>query len=154
MADMNTQQQAEIMADLTFKLLENCQEKQEYISRQMNLSVSEFKCMRAFRDDKVLSVKEIASRMNLTSSRLTRIIDGLVTKNLVSRDLNHQDRRFMDVALTAQGETITRRLNAEYVKIHLDILNHLDHVSRPEVLRALDELYIAMSAWGADRDIE
>lgn len=57
----------------------------------------------------------------------------------------------MDVSLTVQGETITRRLNAEYVSIHLDILNHMEQESRPEVIRALDELYLAMSAWGKDR---
>ena len=138
---------AEKMADLTYKLLENCQEKQEYIAQQMNISVSEFKCLRSFRSDPVLSVKEIAQRMNLTSSRLTRIIDGLVLKELVTRDINTSDRRLMDVALTAKGKEISFRLDKDYTHLHQEILANIEKPSRQAVITALENLSRAMSAW-------
>ena len=138
---------AEKMADLTYKLLENCTEKQEYIAEKLNLSISEFRCLRSFYIDTTLSVKELASRMNLTSSRLTRIIDGLVAKNFVTRTINAEDRRVMDVALTKDGFSVTRRLNTDYVSIHEQILDKIPQNSRAAVIRALDDLSNAMSAW-------
>lgn len=138
---------ADTMAELTYTLLENCQEKQQYIAENLKLSVSEFKCLRSFRNEGILSVKELAKRMNLTSSRMTRIIDGLVEKGYVTRDFNPQDRRVIDVALTKEGTEITRKLNIDYVSIHEDILSHMQPSSRPAVIKALRELSEAMKAW-------
>jgi len=138
---------AQRMADLTYKLLENCTEKQEYIAEKLNLSLSEFRCLRIFADDTTLSVKELATRMNLTSSRLTRIIDGLVDKDFVTRTINTHDRRVMDVSLTRDGRDVAQRLNSDYVSLHQDILASIPASSRTAVIRALDELSLAMNAW-------
>ncbi len=138
---------AERMADLTYKLLENCTEKQEFIAEKLQLSLSEFRCLRSFNTDTTLSVKELASRMNLTSSRLTRIIDGLAEKQFVTRTINGRDRRVMDVTLTKEGLSVTRRLNQDYVAIHEQILGNIPANSRPAVIRALDDLSNAMTAW-------
>jgi len=143
----NTTHLAVRMADLTFNLLENCQEKQEFIAEKLNLSVSEFRCLRSFHNDSVLSVKETAARMNLTSSRLTRIIDGLVEKGFVTRNLNVDDRRVMDVALTAEGESVSKRLNKDYTELHEEILGNISPESRDAVIQALDKLSLAMNKW-------
>ena len=135
------------MADLTYSLLENCQEKQEYIARQLNISVSEFKCLRSFHSDTVLAVKDIAARMNLTSSRLTRIIDGLVLKEFVTRDINPQDRRLMDVRLTEKGKGVAQQLDKDYTLLHEQILSNIDPDSRSAVITALENLSVAMNAW-------
>lgn len=140
------------MADLTYSLLENCQEKQEYIAEQLNISISEFKCLRSFHQDSVLSVKEIAGRMGLTSSRLTRIIDGLVEKKFVTRDINAHDRRLMDVALTESGATVAFQLDKDYTKLHSQILSNIDPASREAVIFALENLSAAMQSWIEKKD--
>lgn len=97
---------AEKMADLTFSLLEHCQLKQEYISKMLGLTVAEFKLMRSFRKDKNLTVNDLARRMDLSSSRLTRILDGLVEKKIINRELSEKDRRTMNISLTQKGKRI------------------------------------------------
>ena len=62
MPSPNDQQLAERMADLTYRLLENCTEKQEYIAEKFALSLSEFRCLRSVQSDKTLCVKDIAQR--------------------------------------------------------------------------------------------
>lgn len=135
------------MADLTYQLLENSREKLESIAEGLDLSLSEFKCLRAFRNDLDLSVKEIVRRMDLSSSRLTRIIDGLVGKKMMTRDFDSSDRRSIRVSLTAKGKEVTKKLNAGYLSIHRQILQHIPEKSRADVIRALDDLSQAMSAW-------
>jgi MarR family transcriptional regulator, 2-MHQ and catechol-resistance regulon repressor len=147
MPSPNDQQLAERMADLTYRLLENCTEKQEYIAEKFALSLSEFRCLRSFQGDKTLCVKDIAQRMNLTSSRLTRIVDGLVAKQHVTREINPIDRRVMDISLTPEGIAISRRLNIDYVSLHHQILETIPPTVRHTVIKALDELALAMSTW-------
>ncbi len=71
---------AEKLADLTFELLEHCEEKRQRIAKDIGLTVGEFKVLRALGPNEVVSVGEIAERLQLSSSRLTRILDGLVEK--------------------------------------------------------------------------
>lgn len=140
-------QMAEQMAELTYRLLENCTEKQEYIAEKFHLSLSEFRCLRAFRDDRTLSVKDIAHRMSLTSSRLTRIVDGLVAKRYVTREINAIDRRVMDITLTPEGLSCANSLNCDYVSLHEQILEKIPVGTRQTVIRTLGELAVAMTAW-------
>lgn len=135
------------MADLTYQLLDNCQQKLEYIADKLGLSLSEFKCIRAFHGDADLSVKEIAKRMGLTSSRLTRILDGMFEKKIVTRDFDPDDRRVIRVRLTERGKTIAKRLNVDNQTIHEEILHHIPIKSQQDVVRALENLAQAMNDW-------
>ncbi|MGB5894892.1 MAG: MarR family transcriptional regulator [Ignavibacteriaceae bacterium] len=74
---MSTNQTAECFANLTFSLIPKCQAKEDWLAEELGLLQAEFKCLRLLGTDKSLNNKEIAKRMNLNPSRLTRIIDGL-----------------------------------------------------------------------------
>ena len=45
--------------------------------------------------------------MNLSPSRLTRIIDGLVQKEYIIREIDPNDRRNMKVSLSSQGSAFS-----------------------------------------------
>lgn len=139
--------QAERMADLTFALLEHCQLKQEQMANNLSLTVAEFKLIRSFREDHTLSVGELAKRMELSSSRLTRILDGLVEKKLVVRELDSADRRVMDVQLTVSGKKIQNSINEIYVKTHRDIIDLLPRGADQSVIFAMEKLQEAMKKW-------
>jgi DNA-binding MarR family transcriptional regulator len=139
--------QAEKMADLTFSLLEHCQIKQEQMATNLNVTVAEFKLIRSFRDDHSLSVGELAKRMELSSSRLTRILDGLVKKKYVGRDLGVNDRRVMVIKLTTSGKKIQEAINETYIKTHKDILDLLPPGADDSVIFAMEKLQKAMKKW-------
>ena len=82
---MSTYQTAECLANLTFKLLARCQAKEEWLAKQRGLFQAEFKCLRLFGSEKSLNNKEIAKRMNLSRSRITRVIDGLEKKGYMKQ---------------------------------------------------------------------
>jgi len=139
--------QAERMADLTFELLEHCQVKREKMAEMLHLTVAEFKLIRGFRGSETLSVNELAKRVELSSSRLTRIIDGLVAKGLVRREIGLRDRRVMEISLTPKGKKIEAELEEMYVKTHLDILSLLPPGADDSVILAMEKLRDAMKEW-------
>lgn len=146
-APSDKRRQAEQMADLTFELLEHCQEKRERIAAELKLTVAKFKLFRAFRTEPVLSVNELAERLGLSASRLTRIIDALEEKKLVRRAISKRDRRVMDISLTEQGRTVQRRMEDTYVRTHEDIIRLLPNGTTEGVLMAMAKLRDAMKSW-------
>lgn len=66
---------------------------------------------------KQLSMKELASEMGLDTSTLSRTIDGLVNIGLVDRVQNSDDRRYVTITLTKQGESIYNSIQ-EYYNIY------------------------------------
>jgi DNA-binding MarR family transcriptional regulator len=135
------------MADVTFRLLDQCQEKQEKIARSLGLTVAEFRLLRSFKGEAVLGVGELARRMELSNSRLTRILDGLVEKDVVTREVSRQDRRVIMVELTPRGDEIQRLLSERYLKTHQDILELLPEGAVESVITAMEKLAEAMNEW-------
>ena len=138
---------AEKMAELTFRLLDQCQQKQEQIAGNLGLTVAEFKLMRAFRQDRKLSAGELARRVELSSSRMTRILDGMVMKGIVTREAASDDRRVIEVTLTDRGSSVQQDLNDRYIRTHEDILGHLPSGAGASVITALEKLGEAMEDW-------
>ncbi|MBA4312976.1 MAG: hypothetical protein C0417_10130 [Chlorobiaceae bacterium] len=145
--EIEKNKQAEKMADLTFALLEQCQQKQEQMANNLGLTVAEFKLFLSFRDDSSLSVGDLAKRMELSSSRLTRILDGLVEKKFVMRELGVNDRRTMKITITNAGKKIQHAIDQIYIKAHRDILDLLPPGADESVIFAMEKLHQAMKKW-------
>jgi DNA-binding MarR family transcriptional regulator len=144
---MDTHQTAEHLANLTFNLLANCQEKEERLATVHNLTQAEFRCLRFFETDESVNNKKIAERMNLSPSRLTRIIDGLVEKEYIIREIDPNDRRNMRVMLSRRGKHLVNQLNKAYVQIHSEILQDIDVEQHEPLIIAMQHLLEALENW-------
>jgi DNA-binding MarR family transcriptional regulator len=144
---MNIDTTAEKLANLTFSLLANCQEKEVRLAEVHNLTQAEFRCLRLFGTDEVMNNKSIAERMKLSPSRLTRIIDGLVAKEYVIREIDSSDRRNMKVSLSPRGKALVNQLNKAYVDIHREILQDIDESQHAPLITALMHLLAALDKW-------
>ena len=144
---MSTNQTAERLANLTFSLLARCQEKEARLAEEHGLCQAEFKCLRLFGSDKNLNNKEIAKRMNLSQSRLTRIIDGLVHKGYIMREIDQNDRRNMRITLSKRGKIFTNKLNKAFVDIHFEILQDIDVSQHESLITAMGNFHLAIEKW-------
>ncbi|MEE9449106.1 MAG: MarR family transcriptional regulator [Ignavibacteriaceae bacterium] len=144
---MSTNSTAERLAILTFNLLANCQEKEIRLAEVHNLTQSEFRCLRLFGKNENLNNKHIAERMNLSPSRLTRIIDGLVKKAYINREIDPNDRRNMRVNLSRRGKQLVQQLNKAYVDIHNEILEDIDASQHEPIITSMDHLLSALEKW-------
>ena len=144
---METNSTASRLANLTFSLLANCQEKEVHLAELHGLTQAEFRCLRLFGTDESLNNKTIAERMNLSPSRLTRIIDGLVKKRYIRRNIDSNDRRNMKVDLSTKGKALVQQLNKAYVDIHEEILMDIDPSQHEQLIVAMTHLLEALEKW-------
>ena len=144
---MSKNQTAEHLANLTFSLLAGCQEKEAWLAEQHGLFQAEFKCLRQFGSNESLNNTQISKRMNLSPSRLTRIIDGLVQKGYMQREIDANDRRNMIVTLSRRGKILTNKLNKAYVNIHSEILQDIEVAQHEPLITAIEHLYLSVEKW-------
>jgi len=144
---MITDSTAERLANLTFNLLANCQEKEVRLAEVHELTQAEFRCLRLFGKDENLNNKQIAERMKLSPSRLTRIIDGLVKKEYINREIDPNDRRNMRVTLSKKGKLLVQQLNKAYVDIHNEILEDIEESQHEALITAMEHLLSALENW-------
>jgi len=53
-----------------------------------------------------ISVNELAHRLNITKSAVSRTVDDLVNKGYLDRKPNPDDRRYVDIELTEKGQKV------------------------------------------------
>ncbi len=144
---MSTNKTAERLANLTFSLLARCQEKEAWLAKEHGLFQAEFKCLRLFGSDESLNNTQISKRMKLSPSRLTRIIDTLVQKGYMKREIEQYDRRNMKVFLSRRGKLLTNTLNKAFVDIHIEILKDIDISQHESLIIAMENLNLAIEKW-------
>jgi DNA-binding MarR family transcriptional regulator len=144
---MSTNETAEHLANLTFNLLARCQEKEAWLAEKHGLFQAEFKCLRLIGSEKSLNNKQISKRMKLSPSRSTRIIDTLVQKGYMKREIEQSDRRNMSLFLSRRGKILTNKLNKAFIEIHSEILKDIDVSQHESLITAMGNLNSAVEKW-------
>ena len=114
MAPSKNQSYSMQLADITSALFTNCTEKENRHVAKYDISIAGFRCIKILYEIKEITVNQLAQKMSLTSSRITRIIDGLVAKNLVHRISGTNDRRIYNLSLTDKGNKLAENLIITY----------------------------------------
>ena len=109
---------AELLGNLIFEILPICKKKETELADEHGLFQAEFKCLRLFEVDGNMNNKDIAKRMRLSPSRLTRVMDGLVKKGYMKRKIDNSDRRNMKLSLSRRGKNLSNKLNDAFIEIH------------------------------------
>ncbi len=141
------QQFAKELGEITFTLLKKCHEKEERLASQFKISVPEFRCIRMFRDDTQLSVKNLIERTELSGSRLTRILESLEDKGFVTRKLDQNDRRSITVSLTKKGKSLVGDLEEQFMQIHEEILDGVPSEMHHPLTSGMRDLLTSLDRW-------
>ena len=135
------------LAEITTRLFNNCQEKEVRHAAQLGVSVVEFRCLRVMMEFEKLTVNQLAQKMSLSSGRISRLIDKLVSKQLVLREAGTDDRRIYYLCLTAKGEKLAADLVQSHIKIHNEIMNKIDAEVHDPMIDILTLLNNAVESW-------
>ena len=92
--------QLEQFQELVAKLFQCCQERMQYQCERFQLPDAELRCLSLFGDERYLTAKGIAYKMNVVKSRVSKIIDGLLRKKLIQRIKDPEDSRVSLLSLT------------------------------------------------------
>ena len=90
-----------------------------------------------------LTCSEIANRMITRDPDITRLLDRLERRSLISRCRETKDRRAVLVRITAEGTALLARLDEPVQEVHRKQLGHLGQ----KRLRELSELLAACRSW-------
>jgi len=77
------------------------------------LSFSQFRAMMIVHEHAGASLSLLADLLGLTLSATSKLIDGLVERGFVSRDVPSEDRRRVTLTLTSAGDTLLKSLREE-----------------------------------------
>ncbi len=138
--------QLEQFKGLINKLYMCCQERMQYQSERFQLPDAEIRCLLLFGEERYLTPKGIAYKMNLVKSRVSRIIDGLIRKQLIQRIKDPGDSRVSLLSLTPQGQKKLDDINGFLEEVHLGVLMQMAPDQRKAVLTNLEILKASMEA--------
>lgn len=98
--------------DCYTKLMRAAESVTTRISRHMaaaDLTISQFGVLEALLHKGPLCQRDIAAKILRSTGNITMVIDNLEKRNLVSRERHQQDRRYLNVRLTVEGEQLIQK---------------------------------------------
>jgi DNA-binding MarR family transcriptional regulator len=96
--------------------------------------------------DGALTQNDLAARLRLQKSTISRLVDQLVDDGLVRRVQNPADRRSVLVELTAKGATRVARLHRARAEMFAELLRAIPPRDRRTVVQGLSLLETAARA--------
>jgi len=131
---------------LIAKLFQCCRERMQYQSEKFNLPDAELRCLMLFGEERYLTPKGIALKMNVVKSRVSRIISGLEKKELIHRIKDPEDSRVYLISLTSAGKKKLKEIQTFHDDIHHAVLKQMAPEQRKILLNNLDLLKSSMEA--------
>lgn len=84
-----------------------------------------------------LSLGDLSEIMGLDKSTMSRTVNNLVTSDLVVRDLDAENRRYVKIQLTDKGRAVCCNIEENMDAYYLDIFNAIPKDKRESVLESL-----------------
>lgn len=95
--------------------------------KSFDLSMEQYNVLRILRGQKgsPANMFEIQDRMIAKTSNTTRLVDKLLSKNLVTREVCPANRRKIEVAITANGLDLLEKVDPEVLKYEESLTGNL-----------------------------
>jgi len=113
----------------------------QFNCQQFGITVDQWAILKNLNQHTDLSQKELAEYCGKDQPTLTRIVDLLVSKDLVERRANPTDRRSFVVHLTMAGKRKIETLSGEVNKIRMQAWQNLNEEDFEHLKRILDTIY-------------
>ena len=118
--------------------------KHRIYRKKFNIPEAELDFLVLFGDERYLTTKSIAQKLDVVKSRVTKITTGLIRKGLVESIEDPKDARVKLIGLTQKGQKKSKEVNAIITDLHRKLLLELDPKQRKMVLSYLEALRLGM----------
>lgn len=120
--------------------------KGEKVLRAADVSPTQYNVLRILRGSpQGLPCSEIGNRMITRDPDITRLLDRLEKRGLVSRSRDEKDRRLVLTRITPEGRALLADLDAPVTEVHR---NQLGHMGRARLQTLLELLEMARQKTG------
>ncbi len=131
---------------LVEETVECCQARTEYLSAKFGLPRAELRCLLLLREERYLTLKEIAGKLDVAKSRVTKIVEGLLGKKLIASVDDPKDARIKLITLTREGRTKCEEANSFTMGLYEKLLREFPPEERKNVIHSLEILRTGMEA--------
>lgn len=105
-----------------------------------NISLPQVLILDVLKDRSSIRMGELAKYLSVTMAAATGIVDKLVRSGLVSRGSSPDDRRIVNIIITASGRRIIKKHNETKQKAFMDMFGHLTPEDRKKYLEILTKI--------------
>jgi DNA-binding MarR family transcriptional regulator len=112
----------------------------------VHVSVSEVFALGELSEDGTLSQQDLAERLGLEKSTVSRLAAGMEARGWLSRQRDETNRRFYQLHLTDEGRQVARRIGQDLHDHHAHLLDLLTTQERQALTTGLTGLIRAMES--------
>jgi len=145
-----SQSQRQQFSSMLDKLYQCCSDRHAYLSEKFGVPQAELRCLLLFGQERYLTAKWIAARLDIAKSRVTKLVNGLVEKGLLARVDDPADSRVTLLALTPAGLKLRKDVESRMEEMRDAVLGAIDPEKREELLGHLEVLKLAMEKMGEE----
>jgi DNA-binding MarR family transcriptional regulator len=138
--------QTERVRLLIAEMVECCEDRKFYETQKFDLPYSEIKCLMLFNGEHYLTVKDMAQKLDVAKSRVTKLVKNLQSKALIRQIDDPMDARVRLISLTSKGAALSHEIETFQTDIHRKLLLQMKPTERKSTLVYLETLRSAMEA--------
>ena len=125
----------EIMPQI-FRVIKEAVQKEKF----SELSIPQFRALRFINRNKEVSLSRISSHLGPGLPSTSKLIDGLVEKKLIKRQVNDKDRRYITITLTIKGKKLMSLIEKTAHKSLEQKISRLSEAQYSLIIKALNIL--------------
>ncbi|NCF49646.1 MAG: MarR family transcriptional regulator [Bacteroidetes bacterium] len=111
-----------------------------HYEKQFQISVAEWRVLLHLTQQSEISIRDIFIRVDMDRARVTRAVQRLEARSLVSKIVNASDRRLIQLALTTEGEKMAGELSRIAHQFEVNLLQSTPPDTGNSLLAAFDDL--------------
>ena len=110
------------------------------------ISLSQCHTLLEIEKNSEISVSDLAKKLSLDKSTVSRTVDGLVNIKMVNRAIPKENRRLALIKLTGSGKEVCSSINFTNDSYVRELLNDFTDEEKEELLRLFDKMTGTMEA--------
>ena len=134
----SVEQEAMLAIMRTSDLLEN---RLARLLREYGLTMSQYNVLRILRGEgKPMPCLEVAQRMIQVAPAITRVVDQLLTLELITKTQSEEDRRIFTIELQPAADRLLAELDEPVLDLHASLMRGVKKTDLKSLIRALDQI--------------
>jgi DNA-binding MarR family transcriptional regulator len=145
--EKNFEQTALRLLDSMYSLVQCFTESETELCKKRKITNAESRIINSINSDSENYVNKIAEVLQLSKSRISRLVSSLKRKGLITKKENDLDHRFNIISLTAKGAEIKQQLFQDKLDRCMDTLSfippeiHSDLIAKLGILKKAFDQY-------------
>lgn len=132
------------LAEVIFSISRTLRDEMTFDSSTYQLTLLQLRALIFIKKQKSVSVSDLAAQFRTTLPTATSLSDKLVKLKLVLRKQNLTDRRIVKISLTKKGKNLLKKAVKEKDKKINKMLLYLSAQDKKELFRILNNLLLAI----------